>query len=567
MVGKTCLVVGHEGPSDQRGKAFPTVNALLEQLSRFGIGRLAAIFGLTAGAAAALAIFTMSMNGSREALLFSGLQPQDAAAVSERLGQANISYSLREGGTAVYVDRRRVDEARLRVAQGGALGFGSVGYEVFDDTDALGTTSFVQNINAKRALEGELARTINTIGSVSGARVHLVLPERRLFSQQTQEPSASVVLNLRGEMNPEQVATIRDLVATAVPGLRPNRITVADSRGRLLASPSEDGSMGSAALEGRRSSLETDLRDRVRDVVEGVVGSGAARVVVTADLNRESVTESSQTYDPDGQVRAGREMSEEFTREPAGRNRGAVTVTENLPEAMQGGEDPSAGMAETGRNSRVENFLNSSTTRTRVVEAGGVQRLSVSVVVDEIMSRGEGGELVFTPRSEEEMARIRQLVAVAAGIDEARGDVVEVAQLRFARPDLDIGTPAPSGFSLNRTDIMRIAEIAVLFLTALLIVFLVARPLIKGAISGPQPALAGAGAGVAALPGQPRQQALSHDSGQPLALPEGNESEETIDIAHIDGQVKKSSIKKVSTLVEKHPDESMAILRGWMHES
>lgn len=542
------------------------MNALLEQLSRFGIGRLTAIFGLTAGAAAALAIFTMSMNGSREALLFSGLQPQDAASVSERLGQANIPYSLREGGTAVYVDRRRVDEARLRVAQGGALGFGSVGYEVFDDTDALGTTSFVQNINAKRALEGELARTINTIGAVSASRVHLVLPERRLFSQQTQEPSASVVLDLRGEISPEQVVTIRDLVATAVPGLRPNRITVADSRGRLLASPSDEGSVSTAALEGRRTSLESDLRDRVRDVVEGVVGPGAARVVVTADLNRESVTESSQTYDPEGQVRAGRETSEEFTREPAGRNRGAVTVSENLPGETTGGEADGQ-MAETGRNSRVENFLNSSTTRTRVVEAGGVQRLSVSVVVDEVMSRGENGEIIFTPRSEAEMTRIRQLVAVAAGIDEARGDVVEVAQLRFARPDLDVGTPAPSGFSLSRADIMRIAEIGVLFLTALLIVFLVARPLVKGAISGPQPALAGAGGGAMALPSQPRQQALAHDPGEPSALPENYDSEETIDIAHIDGQVKKSSVKKVATLVEKHPDESMAILRTWMHES
>ncbi len=542
------------------------MNALLEQLSRFGIGRLTAIFGLTAGVAAALAIFTMSMNGSREALLYSGLQPHDAAAVSERLGQANISYSLREGGTAVFVDRRRVDEARLRVAQGGALGFGSVGYEVFDETDALGTTSFVQNINAKRALEGELARTINTISVVNASRVHLVLPERRLFSQQTQEPSASVALNLRGEMTPEQIATIRDLVATAVPGLRPNRITVADDRGRLLASPSEDGSLSSAALEGRRSTLETDLRNRVRDVVEGVVGPGAARVVVTADLNRESLTESSQTYDPEGQVRAGREISEEFSREPAGRNRGAVTVTENLPDGVQG-EEPGAGMAETGRNSRVENFLNSSTTRTRIIEAGGIQRLSVSVVVDEVMNRGEDGELVFSPRSEAEITRIRQLAAVAAGIDEARGDVIEVAQLRFARPDIETGTSAPSGFQLSRADIMRIAEIAVLFITAVLIVFLVARPLVKGAIAGPRPALAGAGAGPAALPLAQRQQSLTHDSDEPMALPERSEGEETIDIAHIAGQVKKSSIKKVSTLVEKHPDESMAILRSWMHEN
>ncbi|MGP1275705.1 MAG: flagellar basal-body MS-ring/collar protein FliF [Caulobacterales bacterium] len=545
------------------------MNALFEQLAKFGVGRLTAIFGLTIGAAAALVMFTMSMNGSREALLYSGLEPQDAAAVTERLSQANITYSLREGGTAVFVDRQQVDEARLRVAQGGALGFGSVGYEIFDETDALGTTSFVQNINAKRALEGELARTINTIGVVTASRVHLVLPERRLFSQQVQDPSASVILTLRGNITPEQIATVRDLVATAVPGLAAGRITIADDRGRLLASPSEDGSVTSAALEGRRSGLESELRDRVRDVVEGVVGAGAARVVVTANLSRESLTESSQTYDPEGQVRAGREATEEFTREPAGGNRGAVSVSENLPEDAGAAEAENAAMAETGRNVRVENFLNSSTTTTRIVEAGAIERLSVSVVVDEVMSRAEDGSLVFTPRSEEEIARIRQLAAVAAGLDESRGDVIEVAQLRFSRPDLDVGTPAPSGFSLNPADILRIAEIAVLFITALLIVFLVARPLIKGAISGPAPALAaaGAGGGTQALPMQARQAAIGHSSDGQLALPDSGDGDETIDIAHIDGQVKKSSVKKVSSLVERHPDESMAILRTWMHES
>jgi len=219
------------------------VNALLEQLSRFGVGRLIAIFGLTAGAAAALVFFTMSMNGSGQALLYSGLGPADASAVSQRLDAANITYELREGGSAVYVNTDQVDEARMRVASGGALSFGSVGYEIFDETDALGTTSFVQNVNAKRALEGELARSINTMATVSAARVHLVLPERRLFSRDEQEPSASVVISVRGELPSSQIETIRNLVATAVPGLQANRITLADDQGRLLASPTDNGDL------------------------------------------------------------------------------------------------------------------------------------------------------------------------------------------------------------------------------------------------------------------------------------------------------------------------------------
>lgn len=516
------------------------------------------IFGLTAGAAIALIIFTTSMNGSREALLFSGLQGEDAASVTERLGQANIAYTLREGGTAVYVDRRRVDEARMRVASGGALGFGSVGYEIFDEADALGATSFVQNMNAKRALEGELARSINTINAVSGARVHLSLPERQLFRRDQQQPSASVIVTLRGEINDGQVGTMRNLVATAVPGLAPNRITIADDRGRTLAGPSDDEGLSIAALESRREGVERSLRDKVREVVEGVVGSGAARVVVNADLNRESLTESSQTYDPDGQVRQSRETNEEFSREPT--RQGGVSVSENLPEAEDRPLDEATLMAETGRNSRVENFLNSSTTRTRVIEAGGVERLAVSVVVDEQAVRGADGTWEFTPRSEEEMAQIRQLVAAAAGIDEMRGDRIEVAQMRFSRPDLSEGTPAPEGFALSRGDILRIAEIAVLFVTALLIVLLVARPLVRGVIGGPRAAAAGAPMML------PTSGAASLPTGElPTALPSGGEIEETIDIAQIDGQVKKSSVKKVATLVEKHPEETMSILRNWMH--
>ncbi|MGX6648507.1 flagellar basal-body MS-ring/collar protein FliF [Maricaulaceae bacterium MS644] len=546
------------------------VEALQQQLARFGIGRLTAILGLTAGAAAALVIFTMSMNSNGEALLYSGLQPNDAAAVTERLDAAGLNYELREGGTAVYVDSSAVDEARMRVASGGALGFGSVGYEIFDETDALGTTSFVQNVNARRALEGELARSINTLAGVSGTRVHLVLPERRLFSRDQQEPSASVVINVTGELRNGQVETIRNLVATAVAGLAPTRITIADDSGRLLASPNDADSLGGAALEDRRAGVEESLRRKILDVVEGVVGSGAARVVVTAELDRESVTETELLYNPERQVEVSRRSEEESSEEPL--NDGAVSVSENQPDAEAGPAE--ARLARTQREVTERNFENSSTQTTRVREAGGVERLAVSVVVDELTSRAEDGTLVFEPRSQAEMDQIRALVAAAAGISASAENmdgtrILEVQQMRFSRPDLNAGTPAPAGFSIADLDIMRIAEIAVLFITALLIIILVARPLVKGAISGPA-ALEDQRSG-AALPGNSGQARLTGasaggDEGQML-LPEDATDEERINVAQIDGQVKKSSVRKVAALVEQHPDETMAILRSWMHEN
>ncbi len=546
------------------------MEALQAQLARFGIGRLTAILGLTAGAAAALVIFTMSMNSNGEALLYSGLQPNDAAAVTERLDAAGLNYELREGGTAVYVDSGSVDEARMRVASGGALGFGSVGYEIFDETDALGTTSFVQNVNARRALEGELARSINTLASVSGTRVHLVLPERRLFSRDQQEPSASVVINVNGELRNGQVETIRNLVATAVAGLAPTRITIADDSGRLLASANDGDALGGAALEDRRAGVEESLRRKILDVVEGVVGSGAARVVVTAELDRESVTQTQLEYDPNTQVEVSRRSEEESSEEPL--NDGAVSVSENQPEAEA--EGAAARLARSQREVTERNFENSSTQTTRVREAGAVERLAVSVVVDELTRRAEDGTLVFEPRSQAEMDQIRALVAAAAGISASAENmdgtrILEVQQMRFSRPDLNAGTPAPAGFSIADLDIMRISEIAVLFITALLIIVLVARPLVKGAISGPA-AIEDQRTG-AALPGKPGQarianQGADSDDARALLPDDSHGDDERIDVAHIDGQVKKSSVRKVAALVEQHPDETMAILRGWMHE-
>ncbi|MCC5995724.1 MAG: flagellar M-ring protein FliF [Oceanicaulis sp.] len=546
------------------------MTAFFEQLSRLGIGRLSLIFGLTAGVALALILLLVNPGGGSQALLYSGLQPRDAASVTERLEGAGIRYELREGGSAVYVPANQVDQARLRVASGGALGFGSVGYEIFDSNDGIGATSFVQNVNARRALEGELSRSINAINTISGARVHLVLPERRLFSREQQEPSASVVVSVSGELSAGQVSTIRNLIATAVPGLSPGRITLADDQGRLLASPNESDGASGAAIEERRSGLEAALRQRILDVVEGVVGPGAARVVVTAELDRESLTETELRFDPDNQVEVSREVQSEESQEPGGRH-GAVSVSENQPGAEEG-EAGQMGMSR--RSTNVRNFENSRTTRTRVVEPGALRRLSVSVAVDERAVRGPDGTMLYEPRPEAEMERIRALVAAAAGMDARQIDgerhVLEVAQMSFSRPDLSAGTPAPEGLRLERADMLRIIELAVIGLIGLLIVILVARPLVRGAVGGGSAALpAPAGAGAVALPGRSGQAQLpARAEGEDQALlPEDESDDERIDVAQIDGQVKKSSVRKVASLVEQHPDETMSILRTWMHES
>ena len=547
------------------------MNALFDQLRTFGIGRLAAIFGLAAGVAAALVYFSGNVGSGSQSLLYSGLDPAAAAAAAQLLDQANVDYEIKEGGTAIYVPRDQVDEARVRVASGGPLSGASVGYEIFDREDSFGQTSFVQNLNAKRALEGELARTIQSMAFVTSARVHLNLPERRLFARDQQAPTAAVTITSNTTLNGEQVRVIRNIVASGA-GLEPNHVSLADDRGRQLASVGGEGSATSVMMDERQTGIESQLRQNILNLVEGVVGTGAARVQVTAELNRRSVSESSETYDPDGSVVQTRDRHSETSLDQDGAGGNRVSASENLPDADSSGGTNSGNTSNREITNDVVTYATSSTTRTQVTEAGAIERLSVAVAVDGVLETQEDGSVVWRQRPQAEIDQIEALVRSAMGyVNQVGGrqDTVTVTQMEFARADPLLGTSATSGLSFSKSDIMRVAEIAVMFITALLVIFLVARPLVKGAGGSAMPAglaLAGGGAGGG---GGGRIEGAA----PPMALPGANPAAHTdqaapggIDISKIDGQVKASSVKKVASIVDSHPEESISILRTWLHE-
>ena len=546
------------------------MNALFDQLRTFGIGRLAAIFGLAAGVAAALVYFSGNVGSGSQSLLYSGLDPAAAAAAAQLLDQANVDYEIKEGGTAIYVPRDQVDEARVRVASGGPLSGASVGYEIFDREDSFGQTSFVQNLNAKRALEGELARTIQSMAFVTSARVHLNLPERRLFARDQQAPTAAVTISSNTTLNGEQVRVIRNIVASGA-GLEPNHVSLADDRGRQLASVGGEGSATSVMMDERQTGIESQLRQNILNLVEGVVGTGAARVQVTAELNRRSVSESSETYDPDGSVVQTRDRHSETSLDQDGAGGNRVSASENLPDADSSGGTNSGNTSNREITNDVVTYATSSTTRTQVTEAGAIERLSVAVAVDGVLETQEDGSVVWRQRPQAEIDQIEALVRSAMGyVNQVGGrqDTVTVTQMEFARADPLLGTSATSGLSFSKSDIMRVAEIAVMFITALLVIFLVARPLVKGAGGSAMPAglaLAGGGAGGGG--------GRIEGAAPPMALPGANPAahtdqaaQEGIDISKIDGQVKASSVKKVASIVDSHPEESISILRTWLHE-
>jgi flagellar M-ring protein FliF len=545
-------------------------------LQRFGIGRLAAIIGVSAGVAAALAAIVMQMGTQPQALLYSNLDMKEASSITQALDQAGVKYEAKGDGTTIMVARDKVASTRLMLSSKGLPTSGSVGYEIFDNTNALGQTDFVQNLNRQRALEGELARTIRSLDGVTFARVQLVLPKRQLFEDEAEQPSASVVIGVAGRQPAsDQVRALQNLVAGAVPNLKPERVTIVDQNSKMLGGGDGQAAAGAEA-DDQRSQTEEKIKKRIKELVEGIVGPGKARVQVTADLDLNQVTTQEEKFDPDGQVVRSTQTTEENSKQNQPDTAGQASASANIP-GTPGASSSTNSASTSGNNEETTNYEISKTTKTTIEEPGSVKRLSVAVAVDGVTPIGANGKPgEYTPRSAQEMQRIDQLVRSAVGFDATRGDQVNVINVRFDRDAEAAGTASGSKLlDFDKNDLMRVVELGILAGVAALIIFFVVRPLLASTSGGGPMSLATlralpAGPGGGGAGGAPAGQ-INYDArtGEALALPAPGASEidQRIDIARIEGQVRVSSVKSVSEFVEKHPEESVSILRSWLHEA
>lgn len=535
-------------------------------LQRFGVGRLAAVLGVAAGVAAVLVAVMLRMGQAPDALLYSNLDLKEAGDITASLEQAGIKYKTQGDGSTIMVNRDDVGTARMMVASKGLVTTGSVGYEIFDNQSVLGQTEFQQNLNEKRALEGELGRTILSYRGISSAKVLIALPRREMFASATGDPTAAVVVGVGGRaLTGDQIQAIRNVVASAVPGLKPEKVTVTDTANRTLAAGSGEEGFSAASAQDSKNATEAQLQARILDIVEGVVGPGAAKVQVTADIDHSRSTTQEQKFDPDGQVVRSTSTNGSEKTDTTGDPSGGTTATNNIP----GGAAPTttpAGSSDKA-NTETTNYEISNTTTTTIKEAGQVQKLAVAVAIDGVWTPAKDGkgEPTYAPRSAEDIAKIDALVKAAIGYDQQRGDQVKVENAKFSH-DTSAAGGTETGSALldfDKNDIMRGVELLVLLVTGLLLIFFVLRPLLKTANTTGVPALAGAAAGG---PGVTQLQTVMVDGVPQLVAPQ-SDMDQRLDIARIEGQVKASSVKKVAEFVENHPDESTAILRGWLHDT
>ena len=553
------------------------MNSLVQVFQNLGPARVAAI-GSVAVLLMAFFIFMMTRLTSPDMrLLYGDLDQTDANQIISQLTTQDVPFELRNQGSEILVPADMVAQLRLSMAE---LGFGGrvLGNELFDREQSFGTSSFMQQVTSQRALEGELARTISSFSTVKSARVHLVLPQRELFTREVREPSASVILRMRGgqRLDKQQVLAIQHLVATGVDRLKPSNITIADDRGTLLARGGDEEGLVSAANDELRSNYEGRIARRLEELIERTVGFGKVRVEVQADLDLNQVVQNVETYDPEGQVLRSTETIEEANNlSEAGED--AVTVGNNLPD---GGGAFGAEGGTSENSSRTEERSNFEISRTQIntVRAPGeVRSVSVAVLIDGTydVSTPEGADepvREYVPRTEQEMENIEALVKSAIGFEDGI-DTVEIINMPFADP-VDFADDGPDLlFGLTPENIERIVEILILGALGILAILLLLRPAISKIldISAAQP-------GVAAAEEEAAPALITDQSGALVAAPAGglvpaelggdaeDDVESMIDIAHIEGRVKASSMKKIGEIIDKHPEEAVAILRNWMYQ-
>ncbi len=551
------------------------MNSVTEFVKALGPARLAAMGAVAAGLIGFFVFLMLRFTQPQLAVLFTELTFDDSLQVVKKLEGMNIPHEIRQDGSIIMAPKEQVLRLRMEMAESGLPAGGSVGYEIFDKSDTLGATSFVQNINRVRAIEGELVRTIRSLQKVIMARVHLVLPKRELFSRDAREPSASIVIKSRGKLDGGQIKAIQHLAASAVDGLKPSRVSIVDESGRLLASGRGDGPQaGGGELEERNRVVERRMRNEVEEIVASIVGEGRVRVRVSAEMDYSKITETTDVFDPEGRVVRSTQTREESSNASTPTGDESVSVGNELPAAN--GESGGAGSQQenSNKNEEVVNYEISRTTKTEVAEGGRVKRLSVAVLVDGIYQKNAGGAIKYSPRPKAQIDQIKALVSSAIGFSKDRGDQVQVVNLRFAEvqePALADGSSQgwlDSIMSMSKADIFTIAELTVIGLMSLLVLLLVVRPLVRRILSpeGTAPQMGALTAeGTIAADGTPL---LTGPNGEELALPAPrNQTSEALDSARAVGDVQAKAVEDVGETVKNNPEEAVSIVRDWIQKT
>src|SRR5579862_2102449 len=584
---------------------FAPLKSLIKSLGPKQTATLALAFAAVVGIVVGSAYW---MSEPNYALLASDLDAESASALTSQLKNAKVPYQLTDGGRTIRVQAERVDEMRLQFAGSGLPSAGRIGFEIFD-RPAFGTTEFLEQVNFRRALEGELGRTIGTLSDVVSARVHIAMAKESLFTDKAESAKASVVLKLRNNkpLPPSTVKAITGLIAASVESLRPESVVILDTYGRSLTPSGDAGDEASSAVGlDREQRIERDTAAQVVAMLEPVVGAGHVRVNVSARLKSDVEDVTEVKFDPSSVVRSKQTISESDARSNP---QGAAGARANLPPALStsapgvtgapadaaaaattpaattpaGTATPAPGAAAipaapplpgatatilsgTNRSTETTNYEVGQLTSHRTSPGGQLARLSVAVILDEERAAAKPGEIApAKPRSPAELERIHKLVASAVGFDETRGDQLTVDSIAFDTPSEPDVAPAPSGWAgvgdeakkMLHDDGMSALRLLGTVLIGTLAIFGFLRPMARRALTAPKataalPAAAGATATVSRPP--------------TVGELEGRYAGGTPELEGTGDEKRPLLARRVAKLASEEPEYVARIMRTWLAE-
>lgn len=495
-------------------------------------------------------------------LLYSGLDRQDVSRIAAALKEANIDFDLSSDGSSVFVHFGETAQARMLLAEKGLPNNPDAGNELFDKLGSLGLTSFMQEVTRVRALEGELARTIQLMRSVKAARVHLVMPDDGSFRRESEPPSASVVVRTETPDDVSIAKAIRHLVAAAVPGMKVDQVTVLDTDGLLLASGDDSGDSAPGQMLSLEQTFSKQIQDNISKTLMPYLGLHNFEISVATRLNLDKKQTNETVYDPDSRVeRSVRVVRQNETSQNTS-SQTPTTVTQNLPQEPKGADDGKQSNEENQKREELTNYEVSSKQITTVSDGFAVDHISVAVLVNKASVLAALGGKATPDALAKQLADIQQIVSSAAGASTDRGDTIKISAVDFVETDRDLApVPQPDWRELLVRQAGTVVNGAVILIAALLLIWFGVRPAIR-AFSGSELALP-APAGYIGSDSYATSDSLPMVDGLPNFQ---SMAEEPNLIEDLTDSVKRTPLRRLEQIVEFDEEQAVAILRLWMRQ-
>lgn len=539
------------------------LDMLLSNLRQLGARRLFALamIGLAVLAAIGLGAYYLSRPATET--LYANLSREDVTRIGAALKDAGISFDVNADGTAVLVAPADTARARMQLAEKGLPQSSSSGYELFNDVNSLGLTSFMQEVTKVRALEGELARTIQTMKGIKAARVHIVLPDRASFRRDQQSASASVVIRTENAEDGTSAEAIRHLVAAALPGMKIDAVTVLNTEGAILASGDDPANASSGKKAMLQEQMNRETEAKIRRALTPYLGIDNFQISVTSRLDIDRVTTNETTYDPASKTERSVRVVKETGTSQNRSKQAAASVQQNIPGQAAGGDAGNNSNEETNRREELTNFEISSRSTETVREGFTVQNLSIAILVNRarlVPAEGAGDGAVPL---ETQIYEIEQLAAAASGFDKARGDKLKVSAVGFADGNGELEPVAALPWSeVLMRQAGTLVNAAAILIVAVLLIWFGLRPAVRAIVARPEEAelietamLAGTGGAMGELPAPEGGGAMTPGVTEPVSL-----------IEDLTSKMNRSPQKRLEQIIDFDEEQAAAILRQWLQQ-